>query len=661
MKQNYLARILHVSFCIKNHYLFTSLFVLFCSVAFGQTTLISPTVSNGGFETNLTGWSTAQTGLGRGAWYDGTATTYAGSRSAYISNNSGAANAYTGDAGRVQHLYRAVTFPAGETIINLSFYWKCLGEGAASNDYDNLKVFVSNTIPTAGNANAAADLVGANWYNQQTTWQNASITLPASLAGTTKYLIFQWKQDGSDENQPPAAIDNINLTTQGTSVTYCTPITTGTIDYISAFSTTLGTTNITNNSGALSGSGYGDFYATHTATQVAGSTLNFSETYNGGSHGLSIWVDFNKDGIFQTTERLFNATTLVTALTGTITIPLATAAGDYRMRVRAWYGNLNPDPCTSIAYGEAEDYKLRVSAPSAAPANDLCANATNLPCGTTSLAGTTVGSTSVAYGTTCTMSNYGVWYTFVGDGIQTTISSTSAAGFDHEMSISSGNCTTKSSIACIDVAGGGGTESHTFTPTNGIRYYLYIAHYNTSGLSTDTGTFTISRSCAAIVSQNIPTIGSNTVACGTNLVLYDSGGAAGDYVNNSNGYTVLQAGSGATINILGNYNTENNYDYIRIYNGTGTGGTLLNTYTGTGTINYTGTVGQTLTVQFTSDVSSVGPGFALDVTYGGICYPACTGTPTAGTVTTNPTTDWPGTPYIVSATGFTNASGLTFQ
>ena len=76
------------------------------------------------------------------------------------------------------------------------------------------------------------------------------------------------------------------------------------------------------------------------------------------------------------------------------------------------------------------------SAP-AASGNFTCATATALPCGTTALAGTTVGSTgSPVHGTTCTMSDYGAWYTFVGDGQLTTISSTAGTGYDHEMSIS---------------------------------------------------------------------------------------------------------------------------------------------------------------------------------------------------------------------------------
>mgnify|MGYP006143772929 FL=1 len=33
------------------------------------------------------------------------------------------------------------------------------------------------------------------------------------------------------------------------------------------------------------------------------------------------------------------------------------------MRIRAWYSNNNPDPCTSITYGEALDFKLTVITP----------------------------------------------------------------------------------------------------------------------------------------------------------------------------------------------------------------------------------------------------------------------------------------------------------
>ncbi|MBN2668438.1 MAG: T9SS type A sorting domain-containing protein [Bacteroidales bacterium] len=137
--------------------------------------------------------------------------------------------------------------------------------------------------------------------------------------------------------------------------------------------------------------------------------------------------------------------------------------------------------------------EIIVTYTSSAPANDLCTNATALPCGTTSLAGTTVNTTSNTDPSGCA-SAYGVWYTFTGDGNETTISST--AVFDHEMVIFSGSCGSLTNITCRDVALSGGTETYTFTTTVGLDYYVYIANWSTS--STTTGTFTISRSCVVL-------------------------------------------------------------------------------------------------------------------------------------------------------------------
>ena len=91
------------------------------------------------------------------------------------------------------------------------------------------------------------------------------------------------------------------------------------------------------------------------------------------------------------------------------------------------------------------------------------------------------------------------------------------------------------------------------------------------------------------------------------------------YSNSASGYTVLIAAGTATVNISGSYATETNYDYVRIYSGVGTSGTLLASYSGSGSINYTGAAGQTLTVQFTSDGSVTSSGLNANVTYGGSC------------------------------------------
>lgn len=128
------------------------------------------------------------------------------------------------------------------------------------------------------------------------------------------------------------------------------------------------------------------------------------------------------------------------------------------------------------------------TSPTPPPSNDYCSGPTNVPCGTSSLAGTTVG-TVVETAPFSLSSNYGVWYTFAGDGQQTTITSTTT--FDHSLLFMSGSCAGLSYITNIDNSIS--TETYTFITTVGVQYYIYVAHYLTS--STSTGSFTISRTC----------------------------------------------------------------------------------------------------------------------------------------------------------------------
>lgn len=133
-------------------------------------------------------------------------------------------------------------------------------------------------------------------------------------------------------------------------------------------------------------------------------------------------------------------------------------------------------------------------------------------------------------------------------------------------------------------------------------------------------TVTYSGTTAAASSVNISGT-AGAASCGTNMILKEHAGDNSTYSNNRNDSYVLNniSGSSAVINISGYYNTESGYDYVYIYNGAGTGGTLLASYAGNGTINYTGTAGQTLTVRFYSDVGTVAGGFALYASYSGSC------------------------------------------
>ena len=143
--------------------------------------------------------------------------------------------------------------------------------------------------------------------------------------------------------------------------------------------------------------------------------------------------------------------------------------------------------------------------------NSTCTSATTLPCSTTNLAGTTVGTTNIVNGTGCSMGDYGVWYKFTGDGFPTTISST--ATFDHEMAIMSGTCGALTNISCNDSAFSGGTESYTFTTTIGVNYFVYISHYANG--NTTTGTFTISRSCVTCIAPTTNAASNITLSTAT--------------------------------------------------------------------------------------------------------------------------------------------------
>lgn len=108
------------------------------------------------------------------------------------------------------------------------------------------------------------------------------------------------------------------------------------------------------------------------------------------------------------------------------------------------------------------------------------------------------------------------------------------------------------------------------------------------------------------------------------------------------------------------------YDIGTITNSTGIDAITLN---GTITVPIGASLGDTrMRVMKRYNAYSTGPcqtgagfGQAEDYTINVIAPAPCSGTPTAGTASVNPNTAWPGASYVVSATGYSLASNLTFQ
>lgn len=184
------------------------------------TTLISPT-GDGGFENGATmaanGWTAVNASTD--AWVVGTApTASAGTKAGYISTDGGTTWAYS-QLSTIEHLYRDVTIPAGESKLTLTFKWKATGEGTTTSDFDNMKVFFAPTsvTPVQGTAISSSFQISgpgatSGMYKLSSASYNSETITFAGTPGTTYRLIFSWKSDSSTIGNPPAAIDEVSLT-----------------------------------------------------------------------------------------------------------------------------------------------------------------------------------------------------------------------------------------------------------------------------------------------------------------------------------------------------------------------------------------------------------------------------------------------------------------
>lgn len=161
----------------------------------------------------------------------------------------------------------------------------------------------------------------------------------------------------------------------------------------------------------------------------------------------------------------------------------------------------------------------------------------------------------------------------------------------------------------------------------------------------------------------MPGNGSNTIiSCGINSQLYDDGGPSNDYGTYVYGTTFIDAGPTTVFMINGTFDTEQGYDQINIYDGNGTGGTILGTYDGLGSINFTSTPGQVVTIEFYSDGYTQYSGFDLAITYSNACFPIpCSGAPAANTVVASSSLVCPGASIDLDFSTAINMSGLSVQ
>ncbi|MFN4886211.1 MAG: beta strand repeat-containing protein, partial [Bacteroidota bacterium] len=177
--------------------------------------------------------------------------------------------------------------------------------------------------------------------------------------------------------------NNVQVTLNAPLDCYCTPTTTyGCTDGDVSARVILNT--LDNNSGTGCPSGTAG-YSNYTTDPALTTTLLPSTTYScvvyAGQYaeGYAAWIDYNDNGIFETTERIgySNGTVAGSGQVGVlgssaafpVVIDCNPPVGPHRMRVRAMYATtgINVTPCTNNFYGEIEDYTITIAAPPVCP------------------------------------------------------------------------------------------------------------------------------------------------------------------------------------------------------------------------------------------------------------------------------------------------------
>ena len=201
------------------------------------------------------------------------------------------------------------------------------------------------------------------------------------LNALTQYYFFVFSYNTNCSGGPLYLTTSPLTANATTPFFYCTANNpTNTTYYISGVTTTGGVTNFANTGTTFSTGGYFNYSGTYSVSQYQGSGFSITATHPSSTYGYSVWVDWNNDGDFvDTGENVLSTGYLSSpASVGTVTIPVATPAGSYRMRIRNAYLSNPPTACGSHDYGETEDYIITCLGPlpCAGYATNIYANAT---------------------------------------------------------------------------------------------------------------------------------------------------------------------------------------------------------------------------------------------------------------------------------------------
>jgi hypothetical protein len=491
--------------------------------------------------------------------------------------------------------------PVGTTFIRYNCTWT---SGDYYLNFDEINISQAAVSACSGTPNTGTTSISAN-----NGCAGASVTLNSAGLSSGNGILYQWQQsiNGGATWTNIAGATSTSATVTPTATTLYRIVTTCANSFIASNSSTV----------------------TYSVNTCSGS-ITMTDSWGDGWNGAVMTLNVNGSP-FQTFSLGGGASQTVNfCLPQASTYSLFyTNGGSYPTEVGVSL-TINGTQVYAVGFGGATVNTTLVSGNACPP---VCAGVPNNGTASVSASTACVGSSIVLSGTGLTAAT-GVNYQWQ--------SGPSATGPWTNIAGATGQNTTISALA-------------------GTIFYRIVSTCTFSASAANSNAIAVNG--VACSSLNVPQSGFNFNPCGNNTFLYDNGGSGGNYADNSNGYTVIENTGTSILTLSGTFSgIETCCDYLRIYNGIGTGGTLLNSYIGTGNIvSFTSAPGQTITVQFYSDGSVTGAGFNLTANYvGGLCL-QCSGTPTPGATVATPNSVFAGQTTNLSFQNIPSGAGITYQ
>ncbi|AZA83955.1 propanediol utilization protein [Chryseobacterium lactis] len=236
------------------------------------------------------------------------------------------------------------TAPAGVaaseiTRSSANIKWTALQGATYSLQYRKTGSATWTTVPVATNSYSFTGLDEATQYEVQIA--NVCGSTTGSYSASTNFTTLSFSTCAVSSNSSDEFISNVTVTPTGMPA-------------------------VSNNSGASAYTNY-----TTDATKLitlkkgsSGNTVSVAKQWTGTKYdeGVTVWIDFNRDGSFSDSEKIFTSIpNKLTPVSGTFSVPVdAYTGGNVIMRVMLAYNTQPLDACTSPEYGETEDYPVLV-------------------------------------------------------------------------------------------------------------------------------------------------------------------------------------------------------------------------------------------------------------------------------------------------------------